>query len=500
MHGIHPTPLLYPIAAPADLSTLRMACPRISLCMIVKNEAADIAACMESARGAFDEWIVVDTGSTDDTKKIAASLGAKVLDFEWVNDFAAARNCALNAATGDFILVLDADERIGSGGAERIREAVRHPGAAAFSMEVVSDVGTGVPQRVWLVRLFLRKPEIRYVRRLHESVNEAIFEYNKKHATSTFSIPVEILHSGYLPDRFVSLDKRRRNIQLHELTVAERPGDAYAWYRYGDELRALDPKKSVPVLEHAWKLLLEMPRAKRDVQVYAPEVPVVLAYLQLEKGDAAGALARLESAERHVIPTPNFIYVRAIANIKLQKWRDALECYLQLRQIDGQRFIAPVQPGITGSIACRGMAECYENLGDLAAAARALEESLTLDPPPGQTHGRATIALAQIYQKSGDVLKGRQLLDAYLLKNPADGPAWVLSGRMALESGAPAAAAKRFGVAASASDAPEAVLVELAVAQAMSGDFDSASATFVKIKNPELIGALEKRLASVARQ
>lgn len=82
----------------------------ISLCMIVKNEEDVIARCLNSVKEAIDEIIIVDTGSTDRTKEIATSLGAKVYDFEWINHFAAARNFSFQQATSDYIMWLDADD------------------------------------------------------------------------------------------------------------------------------------------------------------------------------------------------------------------------------------------------------------------------------------------------------------------------------------------------------------------------------------------------------
>ena len=81
---------------------------RISLTMIVKNEEANLPHCLESVAGLFDEIVVVDTGSKDRTREIAREFGARVFDFVWVDDFAAARNAALARATGDYAFWLDA--------------------------------------------------------------------------------------------------------------------------------------------------------------------------------------------------------------------------------------------------------------------------------------------------------------------------------------------------------------------------------------------------------
>jgi GT2 family glycosyltransferase len=83
---------------------------RVSLTMIVRDEQNNLPACLQSVRGVFDEIVVVDTGSTDRTAEIARSFGARVFDFVWVDDFAAARNAALARATGDYACWLDADD------------------------------------------------------------------------------------------------------------------------------------------------------------------------------------------------------------------------------------------------------------------------------------------------------------------------------------------------------------------------------------------------------
>lgn len=84
----------------------------ISLCMIVKNEQDIIARCLNSVKDIVDEIIIIDTGSTDNTKKIVKDFTNKVFDFDWINDFSAARNYSYSKATMDYILWLDADDVI----------------------------------------------------------------------------------------------------------------------------------------------------------------------------------------------------------------------------------------------------------------------------------------------------------------------------------------------------------------------------------------------------
>ena len=82
----------------------------ISLCMIVKNEAEILARCLDSLVGLMDEIIIVDTGSTDDTKEIARQYTDLVYDFSWCDDFAAARNFSFSKATKEYIYAPDAHE------------------------------------------------------------------------------------------------------------------------------------------------------------------------------------------------------------------------------------------------------------------------------------------------------------------------------------------------------------------------------------------------------
>ena len=82
----------------------------ISLCMIVKNEEAVLERCLESIKDMVDEIVIVDTGSTDKTKEIAARFTDKIYDFPWCDDFSAARNFAFSKGTGEYLLWMDADE------------------------------------------------------------------------------------------------------------------------------------------------------------------------------------------------------------------------------------------------------------------------------------------------------------------------------------------------------------------------------------------------------
>src|SRR5262249_53411265 len=96
--------------------------PRVSLCLIVRNEEQNLPACLAPVAPLVDEMVVVDTGSIDNTPRVAAELGARVFDFAWQDDFAAARNESLRRASGDWALWLDADDRLDAANVRRLSD------------------------------------------------------------------------------------------------------------------------------------------------------------------------------------------------------------------------------------------------------------------------------------------------------------------------------------------------------------------------------------------
>jgi tetratricopeptide (TPR) repeat protein len=166
----------------------------VSLCMIVKNEEASLARCLAGIEKFVDEIVVVDTGSSDGTVKVAAACGAQVYAVSWEDDYAAARNVAVAHANGSWVLALDADERLALSDRDRFRELVatvrRSPAGVIFTTRnYVTDAGVQGWRRNdgvyaeesgtgWLlsdkVRLFPRRTDVRYEHAVHEIVEESL--------------------------------------------------------------------------------------------------------------------------------------------------------------------------------------------------------------------------------------------------------------------------------------------------------------------------------------
>jgi glycosyltransferase involved in cell wall biosynthesis/tetratricopeptide (TPR) repeat protein/predicted O-methyltransferase YrrM len=228
--------------------------PRVSLCLIVRNEEANLPACLGSAADLADEVIVVDTGSTDRTKEIAARFGARVFDFPWVDSFAAARNECLRHATGDWIFWLDADDRLDEDNRARLRQLFAGLGEenAAYSMKCLClpDKATGTATVVDHVRLFRNHPQIRWDYRVHEQILPAV----RKMGGEVRWADATIRHAGY-QDPALRGRKLQRDLRLLELDFAERPDDPFTLFNLGSVYQELGRHaEALPLLRRSLEL------------------------------------------------------------------------------------------------------------------------------------------------------------------------------------------------------------------------------------------------------
>jgi glycosyltransferase involved in cell wall biosynthesis len=254
---------------------------RLTVCLIARDEAARIGACLASVRGAVDETIVVDTGSRDDTPAIARAAGATVLSAPWTDDFSAARNVALGRAHGDWVLSLDADETLPAGTAARLRGAVARAAAPALRVPIQNLRADGAIASAHLaVRLFRREPAHRWVGRVHEQVT----------ATRAVVAPLPILHHGYA-DRSAHPAKLARNRTLLERAVAEGADDPTLRYHLAATCLGLgDHAAARDVIEAA---LASAPSRATELRMVALDV---LARVRLRLGDTDGSEAACREA------------------------------------------------------------------------------------------------------------------------------------------------------------------------------------------------------------
>jgi len=291
---------------------------RLTLCLIARNEEEMLPDCLASVRGIADEIVLVDTGSTDRTREIARAAGAAVLERPWDDDFAAPRNLAARHARGDWLLVLDADERLVPGMKKPLREAMRmrtfdcgmvrlHNARrpdAPFADIVSGAERHGMPH--WLPRLVRNVGEPTWKGAIHESVGEWLVRRKGLRR----NLPVDVVHLGYVPSLLVSRKKRERNIALLRRRAELEPDDVTPrGYLALELLEAGREEEARHVADEAWAMIDLQPR-ERDVA----RIAVARGLLALRRADPVGVLDAADRGERHNGPHPDFDFLRGYAH------------------------------------------------------------------------------------------------------------------------------------------------------------------------------------------
>ena len=202
--------------------------------MIVRNEAERLERCLASVAGFVDEMVVVDTGSGDGTPEIAAACGARVHHLDWPGDFAPARNHALDLVSGDWVLVLDADEWLRPEARAPLRALMEQPRVLLVNL-LRQELGAAQSPYSSVSRLFRRHPAIRWGRRYHAMVDDsvaALLEQEPDWQVVACPEPA-LLHEGYRPELVARHDKTARLRAAMEAELAARPGDPYACAKLG---------------------------------------------------------------------------------------------------------------------------------------------------------------------------------------------------------------------------------------------------------------------------
>jgi glycosyltransferase involved in cell wall biosynthesis len=212
---------------------------RLSQCMIVKNEEENIRRALTWGKDIMYEQIVVDTGSTDRTVEIAEEMGAKVFHFTWINDFSAAKNFAIEQATGSWIAFLDADEYFSPEDTrkllpliarlDKITPLTQRPAIVRTSLANLNDSG-GVDSVMSHDRIFRNMSQIRYLNKVHEYLDERGLNGRVFDARDRLTI----FHTGYTKEAFDGKNKMERNLAILEQVVKDEPENYDAWFYLGN--------------------------------------------------------------------------------------------------------------------------------------------------------------------------------------------------------------------------------------------------------------------------
>ncbi len=349
--------------------------PALSVIMIVKNEAEVLADCLRSVAPIADEIIVGDTGSDDNTVAIAQAHGARVIEVPWTNDFAAARNQTIQAAHGDWLLHMDADEVLDTRGAETLRQIVDHDDTsdaveillANYCNDIHAWRWTPVDSRdpatrgyagclpVGLLRLFRNHRGFEYREAVHENITASVREQGGVIRPSD----IVIHHYGYecSPER--KEQKARLYLALAREKRKQYPKDLKCLYDVAEQAMACN---EVAEAEEAC-------RAALAIHPQHVETATVLATIYLGREDAQAARALLTPFEAAgILPNHLQVVLGVIAHYE-GHWDEAT------RRLQNVILNAPPAP-----LATLCLARVYDYRGE-AEAARSLLQELTQNTP-----------------------------------------------------------------------------------------------------------------------
>jgi GT2 family glycosyltransferase len=345
--------------------------PRKTLCMIVKNEEHNLAACLESVRGLFDEIIIVDTGSTDRTREIARACGATVIDFRWCDSFAAARNEGLRHATGDWIFWLDADDRLPPESRPKLQRLLDRLGDEnlGYVLPCVCPGRSGVPNVVQHVRLFRNHQQIRWTYRVHEQIQPAI----KALGGASCFTDIAILHTGYT-DAALLARKQARDLHLLELAYAEQPHDPFILFNLGNLYLILQrAAEGLPLLRKS------LARSQvTDSIVRKLHALIVQCHRQL--GQPAEALAACACGRRDFPLDAELLSLEAELREPQGQAALAEQCLLTLLRTRETDHFNSVPVGLHSFLTRHKLAHLYLKQGRHAEAAAQWEQALAETP------------------------------------------------------------------------------------------------------------------------
>lgn len=350
--------------------------PLLSLCLIVRNERPHLARCLASVRGLVDEIVVVDTGSNDGTQDVARAHGARLIQATWENDFSRARNLALDAARGRWILVLDADEYLPETEHDALR-ALLHahtppagdaPSRAFGLLQKSTSDGGRTGMLVNIIRLFPNRPDVRFAWPVHEQVATSL---------ARAGIPLEntaitFLHTGYaLPARNREKQLRNRDILAAQIASGRDVSPLTHFLLAGCHLDLGDAATALAYYREAQRLA----RAEGDRDIAGgATVRLASCLVQLERFGDVVSLAVDDEADPH----PEMLNLRALAEEKLGRPEVARDLRERVLGAANRARIPACNVAAEKIAALKALGEHWFHLGHKARAVTLLRGAMAL--------------------------------------------------------------------------------------------------------------------------
>ncbi len=309
---------------------------RLSLCMIMRNEEPCLEACLLSVSDLVDEMIIVDTGSTDQSVALAEKFGAKVYHHSWESDFALARNQSIGYAQKEWILIMDADERISEAAYDWLIVFKSRPQLARiYQTQIVNlDQAGQAINAFFMQRLFPNTVGLKFRSAIHECLifNDSMSQPMPINET-TLEIPF-FYHIGTQPFHIERQQKRQRNFEILNIETAKYPHEPHLLYHLANAYRNLgQTSQAISVFQQIFRL--RAANDNPDHPMFAQAITEwIESQLHLNRADLAIAIA-----ENHVHPLypPSYWYYLGHAFRKVKDENQARKCFESALSLDPLR-------------------------------------------------------------------------------------------------------------------------------------------------------------------
>ncbi len=402
--------------------------PRLSVCVIAKNEEQFLAQCLRSVKDAAAQIIVVDTGSTDRTVEIAKAHGAEVHSFAWCDDFSAARNAALERATGDWILILDADEELPPDQHAALQAGLNDPEVIACRLPLTNR-GQEAEGRSCVPRLFRNAPGAFYHGRIHEQVFQSLIALSKGWGLKTGFGAAQLVHHGYAKELVKDRNKIERNLNLLLLAVNENPDDANLVMNLGlERVRSGDLAAGLTHYREAFQLMSALPPAEVVPELREALLTQFTCHLyKIRAHDEVAAVLTSSLAKAGGL-TASLHFALGLAQFELAHYPAAAD---QMRQCLAQRKqpgLSPINTDILTAAPHHCLAMSLVKSGDAAGAEKAFQDGLS---GKGRT-GELALDYARFLADQNRPVEALQRLHEIVAQNATGAGAWRLGGEIAL--------------------------------------------------------------------
>jgi len=416
--------------------------PTLSLCMIAKDEARFLDGCLESVRGLVDEIVLADTGSTDATVDIAKAHGAKIVRHTWQNDFSAARNASVEHASCEWVLVLDADERLLATQCAPLRAFLERGAADAAALPLYNaSITSATPMEVYegqgrtaspvlIPRVYRRTDDLRWEGRVHEQPRA----WWKGRRSESIACP--IIHYGYAKDLLEERDKQARNDVLLRAMLKDNADDIHAAVYLTESLVRSAPQDAYELGKATWEQMQRKgPRQGPLVELLGQ----VLVRLHCKHAAFHEASEVLDELRRRGQSSPTLHYYEGMVAELLSRaatdparfLRQAERAYRAAMAAGAVATSCKALPGVTSWRSAQRLAVIALRLGDPRASVQHARTSINA----GHDDEWLALTIAEAFVMLGDPNTGLQLAERSMGSKHPDG--WVVAGLAAMAIGAP---------------------------------------------------------------